>query len=378
MEETQSFRLIGTTDIEEITCHIVGEQNVVYWEDIEQVFPSVKHVRNGNVTASMMRDLHGIRITPHRIKHFPGVVLDVILSTTAKNHQVDPRSTLSLALADVPAHIPIEAATNAACDPRLPTHAATDASNNPPIKASIYPHLPDDAPADAPAAALAAAPAEGHAEVPAEGSNMSSTTPLAEFVASLPIAAGTSTDHLLTDQVPGFQRTVIHKLDALYDQGDITQQIAQKVLQLSEEMKSRLILIQSKTGAILNQQLELIEYPIPRLFIVLPEEVIKYDPRNWFRTKFRLHFICECGNHTEPSNSKVRHHLHLAKHEGYLIREPTAFFKKYGPFLLLMLELIKFGTSVTGHVVPALASLRVVKLVDSVQHTVKTITAKID
>ncbi|KAF9978507.1 hypothetical protein BGZ75_009981, partial [Mortierella antarctica] len=74
----------------------------------------------------------------------------------------------------------------------------------------------------------------------------------------------------------------------------------------------------------------------------------------------------------------VPHHLHLAKHEGYLIREPTEFFKKYGPFLLLMLELIKFGTSVAGHVVPTLASLKVVELVDSVKQTVETVTAKID
>ncbi|KAG0276822.1 hypothetical protein BGZ97_010027, partial [Linnemannia gamsii] len=137
----------------------------------------------------------------------------------------------------------------------------------------------------------------------------------------------------------GFERTVIHKLDGLYDQGVMTQQIAREVLELQKQMNDRLILIQSKTEAILTQQLELTEYPIPRLFIVLPEEPTKYDPGNWFRTKFRLHFICECG---------------------YLIREPTEFFKKYGPFLLLMLELIKFGTSIAGHVVPTLASLKVV------------------
>lgn len=66
MEETQSFRLIGTTDIEEIICYYVGEQRVVYWEDIEQVFPNVKHVKNGNVTASLMRDANGVRYTRTR------------------------------------------------------------------------------------------------------------------------------------------------------------------------------------------------------------------------------------------------------------------------------------------------------------------------
>ncbi|KAF9946243.1 hypothetical protein BGZ72_000510, partial [Mortierella alpina] len=71
----------------------------------------------------------------------------------------------------------------------------------------------------------------------------------------------------------------------------MTQQIAQEVWKLQKQMNDRLILIQNKTEAILTQQLELAEYPIPRLFIVLPEEPVKYDPANWFRTKFRLHFI---------------------------------------------------------------------------------------
>ncbi|KAG0045289.1 hypothetical protein BGZ90_008490 [Linnemannia elongata] len=125
-------------------------------------------------------------------------------------------------------------------------------------------------------------------------------------------------------------------------------------------MKARLILIQSETEVFLNQQLEQAEYPIPRLFIVLPEELTKYDPGNWFRT------------------NKAPHRLHLAKHEGYLIREPTKFFKKYGPFLLLMLELIKFGTSVAGYVVPTLASLKVVELADNVQQSVESVTVKIN
>ncbi|KAG0083578.1 hypothetical protein BGZ92_010646 [Podila epicladia] len=68
----------------------------------------------------------------------------------------------------------------------------------------------------------------------------------------------------------------------------------------------------------------------------------------------------------------------LALIQRYLVREPTEFFKKYGPFLLLMLELIKFGTSVAGHIVPTLASLKVVELADSVKQSVELVVAKID
>ncbi|KAG0294811.1 hypothetical protein BGZ97_004966, partial [Linnemannia gamsii] len=381
MEETQSFRLIGTMDTEEITCYYVGERNIVYWEDIEQVFPSVKHIKNGNVTVSMMRDSHGASPLANNPNNAPA-------NASIANPYTNP-----------PAERPADAPTDAIlANPHANPHTNTpvDAPANPPANATVSP------PVDTPADPLASAPtnllvspllptnapintpttevllANPPSSSSAKGSERSSATELAESDPTLAIAAGTSVDHPSTESCQRFQNTVIHRLDALHDQGAMTLQIAQKVLELSEEMKARLILIQSKTEAILNQQLELAEYPIPRLFIVLPEELIKYDPGSWFRTKFRLHFICECGKHTEPHNSKERHHLHLAKHEGYLIREPTKFFKKYGPFLLLMLELIKFGTSVAGHVVPTLASLKVVELVDTVQQTVESVTAKIN
>lgn len=48
-------------------------------------------------------------------------------------------------------------------------------------------------------------------------------------------------------------------------------------LELARQMYDRLILIQSKTEAILMQQLELSEY---QMFIVLPEVPAKYDPGN--------------------------------------------------------------------------------------------------
>ncbi|KAG0050385.1 hypothetical protein BGZ89_003873, partial [Linnemannia elongata] len=159
MEETQSFRLIGTTDIEEITCYRVGEQSVVYWEDIEQVFPCVKHVKNGNVTASMVRDSHGVRISPHCIKHYPGVVLDVVLSTTAKHYPIVPRANSSLAHVDASV-----------------TNACTNSSTSPSIDASASPlpcdltnvltNTPVNAPVNAPVTAPANGPANGPASPP--------------------------------------------------------------------------------------------------------------------------------------------------------------------------------------------------------------------
>ncbi|KAF8941474.1 hypothetical protein BGZ58_008749, partial [Dissophora ornata] len=176
---------------------------------------------------------------------------------------------------------------------------------------------------------------------------------------------------------PGFENTVLHKLDGLHDQGDTTQRIAQEVWELAKQMNDRLVLIQSKTEAILTQNYELLEYTIPRLFIVLPETSTPWDPTTMLRTKFRLHFICECGEHTKASGSKIPHHLHLANHEGYVVNKPTEFFEKYGPFLMLMLEMLKLGAGIAGHVVPALANLKVVNALDFAESSVDSVTSNI-
>ncbi|KAF9945032.1 hypothetical protein BGZ72_001757, partial [Mortierella alpina] len=176
---------------------------------------------------------------------------------------------------------------------------------------------------------------------------------------------------------PGFESTVIHKLDVLQDQSDITQKVALRVLELQRQMNDRLILIESKTAAILTQNFELLEYTIPRLFIVLPDTSTSWDPATVFRTRFRLHFICECGEHTKASGSKIPHHLHLANHEGYAVNKPTEFFEKYGPFLMLMLNMIKLGTSIAGHVVPALSSLRVVDILDAPHSAMNSVTINV-
>ena len=175
-----------------------------------------------------------------------------------------------------------------------------------------------------------------------------------------------------------FESALFNTLSTLQGQVSQTQQIAREVIKLHQQMTDRLTLIQNKTKAILTQGSDLSVCPIPRLFIVLPEEPTGYDPTNWFTTVFRLYFICECGEHTKKAGSRIPHHLHLANHEGYLVREPIEFFQKYGPFLLLMLELIKYGTPIPGHAVPSLASLKVVDLGEHVQQSAQTVIARIN
>ncbi|OAQ25134.1 HCP-like protein [Linnemannia elongata AG-77] len=113
MEETQSFRIVGTTDTENIDVDNVNGQNVIFWEDIEQVFPGVQHIRNGSSVVKLLRDSNRIRIAPHCIKNYPGVVLDVVLATrTNQGHEDSPMEISKLAPTDgrtqTPIHAPID------------------------------------------------------------------------------------------------------------------------------------------------------------------------------------------------------------------------------------------------------------------------------
>src|SRR5690606_6982062 len=59
--------------------------------------------------------------------------------------------------------------------------------------------------------------------------------------------------------------------------------------------------------------------------------------------------------------------IHLAKHTGYDLLRPTEFFEKYGPYLLTMMEMVKFGIAAAGVVVPILAQLGVLDGIEEVK-----------
>ncbi|KAF9386251.1 hypothetical protein CPC16_007613 [Podila verticillata] len=354
MDETQSFRLIGRTNIIKIPVKQVQGQTVIYWDDIELFFSGVKYVMNGDVGITLMRDSKEIRLVPHCIKHYPGDILDVILSTAAKHVSEDfSMATSSLTSDNGPADTP----TLAAINPDGPGAIIDEFNINPPLSSTevtLAESVSSLAIATEPFSDLSFA--EFHQATATRGntvnihSQLDSVAMIIEQArqGGLPfetvIALINSKLAPAAIATPGFE-TVIRLMVVLYNQGATTQQIVR-------ELNDRLILIQSKIEVILTQQLELLEFTIPRLFCVLPEEVISFDPANWIRTKFRLHFICECGDHTKANNPKIPHKPHLTHHLGYLIREPVQFFKKYGPFLTVMLEMLKLGTSVAGHLVP--------------------------
>jgi hypothetical protein len=61
MEDTQSFRLVESSDTMEITLHHVDGQNIVYWEDIERVFPGAKRIHSGSSVIKFLRGVNSQR-----------------------------------------------------------------------------------------------------------------------------------------------------------------------------------------------------------------------------------------------------------------------------------------------------------------------------
>ncbi|KAF9117835.1 hypothetical protein BGW39_001756 [Mortierella sp. 14UC] len=160
-------------------------------------------------------------------------------------------------------------------------------------------------------------------------------------------------------------------------QGTTTEESKLKQEQIPAKQREtidRLIVAQERIEAVPVQNYKLHEYPIPRLFVILPDSYEKWDPRNFLAERFRLYFLCECGDHcktdattltssgqltiTAASSTApiaVKSTIHLAKHEGYELSRPTEFFSRYGPYVLGMLRLLKRCLAVATAVAPAVA-----------------------
>ncbi|KAF9364644.1 hypothetical protein BGX34_000880 [Mortierella sp. NVP85] len=143
----------------------------------------------------------------------------------------------------------------------------------------------------------------------------------------------------------------------------------QQMIYKQQQTLDRLAIIQNRVQAIINQTYELHEYPIPRLFIVLPRVSTRREKiRKPFAHQFRLYFLCECGTHTMTESSKTQHEIHLAKHEGYDLDKPTEFFQKYGNYVLALMYMIKYGVMTAGFIVPPLANFKVDSVEEHLNH----------
>jgi len=142
----------------------------------------------------------------------------------------------------------------------------------------------------------------------------------------------------------------------------------EEMLDLQRQTLNKLAIILSRVKALLTQTYELHEYPIPRLFIVLPKSMGLRDKlTNILSERFRLYFLCECGAHNTLDGGKTMPEVHLAKHEGYDLEKPKEFFEKYGSYVIAMMCMIKYGIIAGGMVIPPLANLKILEGLEAAQ-----------
>ncbi|KAG9060730.1 hypothetical protein KI688_008941 [Linnemannia hyalina] len=318
MEDTQSFHLIETMDTVEITLNHVKGQNIVYWEDIEQVFPGVKRVRNGK---SVIKFLRGS--DQQSINHCSRLVQDVVLSTSVEPTPAPVSKAISLRQIAIRAS---RETRESEIVERFISLLAPEVRETVRASPNIY-------------QAFAEAIKDGHGKFDP-----------AEFMQEL------------SGHFQELKDLVVKNSDLQEEVRQLQEQVLsnqKEIKQLQQRALNQLAVLQSRVQAVLTQTYELHEYPIPRLFVVLPQDPSGWDTMSPFSNKFRLYFLCECGEHTKSINSKTKipHHIHLAKHEGYEIARPKEFFQQYGPYVLTILKMLKFGVTVAGVAMPAFSQL---------------------
>ncbi|ORZ21956.1 hypothetical protein BCR41DRAFT_369424 [Lobosporangium transversale] len=145
----------------------------------------------------------------------------------------------------------------------------------------------------------------------------------------------------------------IEMLKLQYNMARMQLEAKEKDDKVQHQSLDKLALLQQHVDGILTQNIELHGYSTPRLFIIIPVDHTKWDQMNVLKNKFRLHFLCECGDHTEMISKNSQSPFHIIKHGGYEIPSGTEFFCKYGKHMFILLQWLKLGMSSSASLAPS-------------------------
>ncbi|KAF9298150.1 hypothetical protein BGZ88_007776 [Linnemannia elongata] len=421
----QSFRQGLTGDLVhlEVSDEPETNQQVIYWDDITAVFPTARHIKNGPAIVSFARNKQRQWCEPRCIRHYPGDVLEVVdvglsggdlqspatpeptnLCTTTSSHPVMKPSHASSSCPSASAHglaiastksfrqkstahnlnfesLAMDDTTTASTSSPVTTVVAVTSSTSHRLLLHTQSMLRESsaqlvryersvqagkvAQADAIMHGMQAMHHDLHGGILALHSEVTKNKELQQRIFEMQTEADTLARRM--------EEMLKHSIEQ-----------QERSIEMQQEALNRLALIQNKVAAILTQTYELHEYPIPRLFIVLPKEstskteTLGRGIKNLFANQFTLYFLCECGEHTKPvdgrpTNPNLKHEIHIARHEGYDIDRPTEFFEKYGSYILTLLQMLKYGVAIAGVLVPPLSQLNIVDTVEGTHGGISTV-----
>jgi hypothetical protein len=131
----------------------------------------------------------------------------------------------------------------------------------------------------------------------------------------------------------------------------------QQILQAQQQSIDRLVTIQEGVQNTMALTFSDKESLFPRLFVVLPTRLSRWSTSD----EFRIFFLCE---HRHPSKI-FSPTIHLARHEGYKLADVERFFEIYGPYVVLMVRILKNGITSRGLNIPCLSHLTLAEDVET-------------
>ncbi|KAF9093167.1 hypothetical protein BGX23_003575 [Mortierella sp. AD031] len=399
-DKTQSFRLGPDGEVVKLEAFydVNAEQHVVYWDDITLEFPTASQIKNGTTKVSFARNKERQWCHPPCIRLYPDVVLEIVPGDPAMLRPPAGEDAINTKPIYPAGCHSVKGSVSRLSIGSLALHNISTAIASPVSLATAVS-------TSAKTTSLAFTPPVSHRLLQRTQSMLQeSSVQLVQYERTVQAGDIVQADAIM-HSVHAMHQDLRGGMLALHSEveknKDLQQQMldmqrtadvqAKRIIELQElsikmhqEALDRLALIQNKVAAIMTQSYELHEYPIPRLFIVLPKEdttmteMLTRGIKNMFSKQFKLYFLCECGDHTKPAdgrptNPNLKHEIHIARHEGYDIDRPTEFFDKYGPYILTLLQMLKYGVAIAGIVVPPLGQLKIVESVKDVHESINNI-----
>ncbi|KAK3821127.1 MAG: hypothetical protein J3Q66DRAFT_148131 [Benniella sp.] len=326
----------------------------ILWSDIQIVFQGAKFIKAGRTMVPFLKDKGHNLIDPRRVGYHPGVVLEVV---TGSDTQPIP-THITKGTSDTSENTGLNNLDSTWRPPSVVAHGISKIDNR--SKASSRPYETRLQTVDI-QQSLHNQLIQGQEQLLQR--HQQTHEELLEKLRQMEQALALERQLTLD-----LQEEIRHlrQLQQSAEEKLLTKQ--EEMLDLQRQTLNKLAIILSRVKALLTQTYELHEYPIPRLFIVLPKSMGFRDKlTSIFSERFRLYFLCECGAHSTLDGGKTTPEVHLAKHEGYDLEKPKEFFEKYGSYIIAMMCMVKYGIIAGGMVIPPLANLKILEGLEGAQ-----------
>ncbi|KAF9097524.1 hypothetical protein BGX23_008602 [Mortierella sp. AD031] len=414
MEPYQQFRLGSRIELLAVRRDAKRDYHYNRLSDIQHYFPSAWGFKVNGINILFLEDENEESFEPKRIAHYPDTIIDIVTlnqdesppSLTPDGTDVEDTASLdkhelSSATEDVDQSVPtLSVQPNSATTTR--PRRATFGADSAPVQLSST-LVTRSQPIDS--TGLHDHQHHHHQQQLALilGDDQSPPTPHNT-------AAAQTEEHSL---VSAPNQNKVHKeladpqlaVEQSHDVGDKHHAIdPQEQEQQQQQTLDQLVLAQKTLDATFTLNEELHDYPIPRLFVLLPASFSSRNPNGAPLQKSRLYFLCECGGRCDnndsgqdvsPSNqtatkttelpeTRTRTMVHLVKHDGYEVSRTAEFIEKYGSNVLGMLAVLKHCLALTALTNPTLGvfheqvdpSSRTAE--DAVRNTITAINLTID